>query len=81
MFACTGAPATLPVEVLPQTEPPAEAAAPTEALAEASATPADLTATPVQPDQFCVNCHTNPEILQSLAEEPEPEETASSGEG
>lgn len=32
-------------------------------------------------EQSCVNCHTNDELLKSLAKEPEPPGEESSGEG
>jgi hypothetical protein len=47
--------------------------------AQATATP-HLTPTP-ETDENCVACHSNQEVLQSLATESDAEESLSSGEG
>lgn len=59
------------------TEQPAR---PTEV---AEAQPTDVPPTEVVPvhDENCVECHTNQEMLMSLATEAEPEESHSTGEG
>lgn len=58
------------------TDTPPPTAAPTETPAEP-----DPTEEPVIVDQSCIDCHSDQEILASLATEPEAAEVESTGEG
>jgi mono/diheme cytochrome c family protein len=80
LAGCQARPSLTEIEALlgdqPASSVPSVAAAP---VARPTAQP--VTAPTPALEQNCVNCHTNDELLKSLAKEPEPSGEESSGEG
>lgn len=69
-------PRATPAPTQAPTDTPSETAAPTEAPTETTPTEES-----VELDQSCIDCHSDQEILASLATEPEAAEVESTGEG
>jgi outer membrane biosynthesis protein TonB len=79
------APTDVPTEALTPTDVPTEPPTPTDVPTEPPPThtpaPTEEPTPEVVDDTGCITCHTDEEILKSLAKEPEEAESLSEGEG